>query len=114
MPHNLDDDEMQETFLATLKKYGLATAAAVVFGYLLIVDVRADQRQMIDQHAALLSQLIAIVEEQKNLGRGVLKTADKNGETQMLQEKILGVIKVMCVQGAATAQDRRDCLREQP
>lgn len=103
---------MQETFLAALKKYGLATAAAVIFGYLLLVEVRADQRQMIDQHAAIVAQLIAIVEEQRNLGRGVLKTADKNGETQMLQEKILGVMRVMCLQGAATPQERRDCFRE--
>lgn len=101
---------MREDFLTAVKKYGLATVAAIVFGYILLVDVRADQQALQQQHERMLTQFGKMIEEQQNLARGVLKTADKNGETQMLQEKILGVLETMCVQQATTQADRRECL----
>lgn len=96
---------MNENWIKTIKVLGLPTVAAVVFGWILLVDVRGDQKDFKEQHAAMII-------EQQNLARGVLKLADKQGETQMLQEKILGVMRVMCVQGAQTQADRRECLKE--
>lgn len=93
------------SWLRAVKVLGLPTVAAVVFGWFLLVDVRGDQRDFKDQHAAMIV-------EQQNLARGVLKLADKQGETQMLQEKILGVMRVMCIQGATTQAERRACLQE--
>ena len=61
---------------------------------------------------AIDSAHAAIVIEQQNLARGILKLADKQGENQMLQEKILGVLRTMCIQQATTAVDRRECLKE--
>lgn len=87
-------------------KYGVPSVVAAVLGYVLIAEVRADQRLMKEQHAAM-------VVEQQHLARGILKLADKAGETQMLQEKVLMVMRTMCIQGATTAADRRECLREQ-
>lgn len=104
---------MREDLLTALKRYGFATVAAVVLGYLYIVEVRADQEKIVQRLDVQTQHLIAIVEEQGNLARGVLKVADKNGETQMLQEKILAVMRAMCIQGAVTAQEKRECLREQ-
>ena len=96
---------MEEGTLKAIGKYGFATVVAVVLGYVFITDVRGDQKQNRREH-------VAIVTEQDNLARGILKLADKSGETQMLQEKILGVLRSMCVQNAVTAGERRDCLKE--
>lgn len=93
----------QEGLLRAVQKYGVPTVVALVLGYVLIAEVRADQKLIKEQHAAMLI-------EQQNLARGVLKIADKNGETQMLQEKILRVMQVMCLQGAGSASERRQCL----
>lgn len=89
---------MPDGILKFILKYGFPSVAAVIFGYLYVGEIRADQRN--------------IIIEQQNLARGVIKLADKQGETQMLQEKILGVMRVMCIQGAKTQTDRRDCLKE--
>jgi len=95
-----------EGVLKAIGKYGLPTVVALVLGYVLIAEVRADQALMKDQHAAL-------VVEQQHLARGILKLADNSGEMHTLQEKVLMVMRAMCIQGATTAGDRRDCLRDQ-
>jgi hypothetical protein len=92
-----------------VKVFAASGAIGIAFGVLLwvfVVDVRADQKKNRDEHTAMIV-------EQQNISRGMLKLADKSGETQRLQEKILLVIRQMCVQGAETASDRRECLREQ-
>lgn len=96
---------MNEGFLKAIQKYGFATVIACLLGYIMIAELRADQKLIKEQQTAL-------VIEQQNLGRGILKIADKNGETQMLQEKILMVLRSMCVQEARTAEDRRNCMKE--
>lgn len=95
-----------DDFKQFLRRYGLWATIACALGYILIAEVRADQKQMKVEHASL-------VEEQRNLSRGILKLADKGGETQMLQEKVLWVMRTMCVQQAGNASERNDCLREQ-
>lgn len=102
-----DDDvgEHWEKVLKAVDKYGLTMVAVIVLGYVVLVDNRSDAAEAKEQHSSLIA-------EQTNLSRGVLKLADKQGETQMLQEKIVGILRAMCVQGAQTAVDRRECLKE--
>lgn len=92
-----------------IKVFAASGAIGIAFGVLLwvfVTDVRADQKANQLQHAKL-------AEEQGNLARGMLKLADRTGETKAIQEQILRVMREICVQGAATAVDRRDCLRDQ-
>lgn len=100
-----ETDMTTESFFEMVRKYGLSTVAAIVFGYIIIVDVRASNSDSKNQHEK-------IVVEQVNLARGMLKLADRQGETQMLSEKILLVLRQMCVQNADTPIDRRNCLKE--
>lgn len=97
--------ELLAGLLKGVQKYGLPTVIACLLGYIMIAELRADQKEIKSQQGAL-------VVEQQNLGRGILKLADKSGETQMLQEKILMVLRAMCVQDATTPADRRACLKE--
>lgn len=94
-----------EKVLKAIDKYGLTMVAVIVLGYVVLVDNRSDAAEAKEQHSSLIA-------EQTNLARGVLKLADKQGETQMLQEKILGVLKIMCVQDAQTSDGRLDCLKQ--
>lgn len=95
----------QEGVIKAAQRYGLPTVVALLLGYILIGEVRADQKLIKEQH-------IALTIEQQNLARGVLKLADRQGETQMLQEKILRVMQAMCIQGATNQADRRECMKE--
>lgn len=95
----------QEGVIKAAQRYGLPTVVALLLGYILIGEVRADQKLIKEQH-------IALTIEQQNLARGVLKLADRQGETQMLQEKILRVMQTMCIQGATNQADRRECMKE--
>jgi hypothetical protein len=101
------DDEMTwDGFWKAVTKYGLPSVVALALGYILIGEVRADQKQMMKDHAAL-------VVEQGNLARGILKVADTSRDTQRLQEQILRVLQVTCLQNAVTNRDKSECLREQ-
>lgn len=101
------DDEMTfEGFWKAVAKYGVPTVVSLALGYVLVIEVRSDQKQMMKDH-------VMLVAEQGNLARGILKVADTAAETQLLQEKILLVLRAMCIQQAVSAQDRRECLREQ-
>lgn len=102
---------MPENWLKLLKVLGLPTFGVLVLGYLYVIEIRADQREIKTNQTSLIGRSDAIVSEQANLARGILKLADKNGETQMLLEKILDVQRAMCVQQAETQADRRECLK---
>lgn len=96
---------MNDTIWKAIGKFGLPTVAAIIFGYVLLAEVRADQQLLKEQHNAL-------VVEQANLARGILKLADRSGETQMLQEKVLLVMRVMCLQQAVSNLEKAECMRE--
>lgn len=89
-------------------KVGIPGVIAMFLVYRLALGfeiIEGKMKESSEQHQLMVT-------EQQNLARGVLKLADKQGETQMLQEKILNVMRVMCIQGAVTAADRRECLKE--
>lgn len=88
-----------------IARYGLPTALLVPLLYFIVVEVRADQKAFRQQHQDMVT-------EQQHLARGLLKVADRVGEQHMLAEKVLWVLRTMCVQDAKTAGDRGDCLRE--
>jgi len=88
-----------EMCLKAVTKYGLATFAALVFGYILLGDVRADQKANTDK----LNQVLS----------AQARATDVQGQMLHITEKILLVQRIQCINEARTEARRVECLREQ-
>lgn len=107
MPPSRTGDDMKIDWNA-VAKVGIPGVIALFLVYRLSMGFEMFERRLNAQdekHAAMIV-------EQQNLGRAILKLADKQGESQAFQQQILGVMRVMCIQGAVTPADRRECLKE--
>lgn len=57
-------------------------------------------------------RLQAIEQQHATMSSHSDKTEDLMGRAYMSSERVLYVLKTMCIQNAHTAQERRDCLQE--
>lgn len=89
-----------------IAKYGLPTALLVPLLYFQIVETRQNQKDLVSTQVSLLN-------DQRVLGASIVQVADRVAEQHMLSEKILLVLRSICIQDAKTASDRNQCLREQ-
>lgn len=84
--------------MEAVTKYGISTVIAMILMAVIIKDVRADQKE--------------ILSEQQRMGAAIMRVADQAGQNQMLQEKILLVLRVSCLNEARNSTDRQECMRE--
>lgn len=86
---------------ALMKTFAASGAIGIVAGVLLwvlVTDVRADQRATRDEHQRMREEFAAI----KNI----------TGQGDMAQQQILWILQTMCVNQAKSETVREDCLRK--
>lgn len=102
------DDMLSNEWVQAVIKIGVPGAIAIFLVYRLVggfdqIDARL---------RAFETQQDVMVTRQNQIITDAAATKDIAGRTLMTSERILWVLQITCANAAATAQDRRDCLRE--